>query len=570
MSLSLWVELDQDGNLLRASDDVRQQLMPLYGSDLGFPLLVRSRADLRAALARRAGSLRVALGHGATLAQYDLEVDAGGQGARCVLAEGAELAPGALLERWADLCPDGVLLTDVDGHILRANDSFCAMVGFSAEEVVGRYLSVFRAPRTPERLLAALSRALVGKGHWTGSMAFRRFDGTEFPASVTYTGIRSEGGATTNYVVVISDRTQQEELDRLESLDASTTLIGRVARGFAHDINNLAGELIALVEAAAERGTFDGPSFSQLERIGGAFGNVGRQLLTLATHGAEPPPADLNRVARDLGWLVNRALARTRMVEVAAGAEPVWVDAQADALLRALTPPALRAASEAPATSVLHISTAVEGEEGVVFLRYEADATERERLRALFPEGAVTSHAGNELQTRALVAGVTLSLELGQGGEVVVRAGVPMLVAAELTPEDIRPEPPPRTGRALVVEDNESLQELVVAALKKDFPLTVAAADGFEGLETLELVEGRVDIVVVDLMMPRMQGLEFLRIARERWPDLKVLIVSGAASADQIREARLLGAVGMLPKPFRVSELRAAAQSALGGEQVAR
>ena len=51
MIVNLWVELDNDGAVLRASDGVRQQLAPLFGADLGFPAVVRARPDLAAALA---------------------------------------------------------------------------------------------------------------------------------------------------------------------------------------------------------------------------------------------------------------------------------------------------------------------------------------------------------------------------------------------------------------------------------------------------------------------------------------------------------------------------------------
>ena len=77
MQVNLWVELDSDGGVLRASDTVRHQLFPLFGGDLGFSALVRARPDLAAALARRGGHLRIALGHGATLTQFDVEVDQG-------------------------------------------------------------------------------------------------------------------------------------------------------------------------------------------------------------------------------------------------------------------------------------------------------------------------------------------------------------------------------------------------------------------------------------------------------------------------------------------------------------
>lgn len=567
MQVNLWVELDSDGGVLRASDGVRHQLFPLFGADLGMSALVRARPDLAAALARRAGYLRVALGHGATLSQFDVEVGQGAQGAHCLLREAPEFDLPSVLGSWAASSGDGVIVADADGHILWSNDRFCALVGYSQGEVTGRYLSVFRSARTGERQLHALTRALVGKGTWSGGMLFRRSDGTELSAWASYTAVREPSrGATTHHVVVISDQTEQEELERLESLDASATLIGRLSRGFAHDINNLAGELVALLEQSRESGALDGAPLEQLERIGGSLGNVGRQLLTLATHGAEPAPADLARVARDLGWLLSRAAARPPAREVEAPGGPGWVAPRADALLRAVLQPARRAANEAPQDAPLYLSDRTDGDEGVPLLRYQAHSTERERLRALLPEGAMVSSTGNSLQTRALAAGVSLSLEVGVAGQVGIRAAVPLARPAAEEPVDVEPAAVERTGRALVVEDNDALQELVTAALKKDFPLTVAASDGLDALETLERVGGRVDVVVLDLMMPRMQGLEFLREARSRWPRLPMIVVSGAASVDQIREARALGAFATLPKPFRVRELRETVMAAVGGE----
>ena len=229
MIVNLWVELDNDGAVLRASDGVRQHLA--------------------AALARRAGRVRVALGHGATMTQLDLEVAQGALGARCVLFEAPEIDTDALVGRWAVAAQDGVILTDADGHILWTNQRFCELVGYSNDEVTGRYLSVFRSSRTPERRVHALTRALVGKGAWTGAMVFRRSNGTEMSAWASYTAIRDGHDATTHHVVVVSDQTEQEELERLESLDASASLIGRLSRGFAHDINNLAGALNTALSA---------------------------------------------------------------------------------------------------------------------------------------------------------------------------------------------------------------------------------------------------------------------------------------------------------------------------------
>lgn len=564
MSVSAWVELDGEGNVLRASDAVRQGLVPLYGADLGLPALVARRLDLAAALARKAGRVRVALGHGATLAQYDLSLDPGAVGVRVGLEEAPEFDRTSTVGRWAEVAREGVVVTDVDGHILWANDAFCRLVGYTEGEVTGRSISVFRSAKVTERTLQHQMRELTGRGAWRAEVPYRRSDGTEFTADVSVTALADEERRTTHHVFVIADITMQEEQERLESLDASATLLGRMARGFAHDLNNLAGELVALVELAQSEGDLRTDGLDQLSRIGSSLGNVGRQLLTLATHNAQPPPSDLNRLAADLGWLLTRAAERTRTIELQIPESPLWVDVQGDALLRAVLQPALRAVLEAPPDEAMVISTAIEGDEGVLRLSYVADSSERERLRALFPEGGISSHTSNALLTRAMAARVGLGLELGQGGLVSIRAAAPLMESRTLEFPPPIEEKPERVGRALVIEDNDALQELLVTALRRDFPATLAAMDGFEGLDALERVDGRVDIVVVDLMMPRMQGLEFLRRARSRWPALRVIMMSGAASADQIAEAGALGALAVLAKPFPIRELRKVIAGALG------
>ena len=560
----LWVELDETGELIRASDGVRQHLQPMYGTDLGLPALVRSRADLAAALRRRAGDVRIALGHGAMVAQYDLLVTQGGQGARCVLSEAGDQSLPDALDAWAHQSREGVVLADADFHILWANQAFCQLVGYTEAEVVGRYLSVFRTQRMSERQRGFVDRALLGRGYWAGELPFRRFDGTEFPAWATYTALRDPAHRTTHHLVCVSDITENEEAERQENLDASAALIGRLSRGFAHDLNNLAGELFALVESAQESGQLNAGGLTHLDRIAGAMGLLGRQLLTLATHNAEAPPTDLNRLARDLAWLLNRASNRTRQVEVAADAEPLWAEVQSDALLRTVLPAALRAITELPMDRGLLISTEGARAEAILRLTYEADPTERERLRALFPETGLSTITSNALLTRAMAAGVEFRLEVGQGGQVSICASCRRTEAQGPAAPPPSATPAAQTGRALVVEDNEALQELVVHALRRDFPATVSAKDGVDGLEALERVQGQVDIVIVDLMMPRMTGLEFLRRARARWPHLKVIVVSGAASAEQVREARVLGASLVLAKPFRVSELWSAVRAAIG------
>lgn len=550
---------------MRASDRVRQDLIPLFGSDLGLPALVRGRPELAAALARGAGRLRVTLGFGPTLRRYNLDLSPGAVGVRAVLSDAPDPDVVGLVGAWAEVSPDGVVLTDADDIVVWCNPSFCSIVGYTQDEILGRRMSVFRSSRVSHRMVNAMTRDLVGTGTWTGQTHYRRSDGTEFPARLSVAALTEPDGRLGYYLGTVADATEQLEQDRLDQLDASTTLLGRLARGFAHDINNLGAELVAATEALQESaaGALAEGALAHLERVGAAYGNLGRQLLALSTRSAEPPPSDLRQVTRDLGWLLHRASTHTREIRVEADGEPLWVEASGDALLRAALGPALRAVIELADDQPLALA-AVEGtDRASLQIRYEVDATERERLRALFPEGGLSSRRANHFRARALEAGATLSLAL-DGSEACIHIDVPLAALDAQGPTRTVADTRTLTGRALVVEDNDALRELVTTALQRDFPATLAAADGLAGLEALERIDGRVDLVLVDLMMPRMKGLAFLREAISRWPQLAVIVMSGAASSEQVREANELGAMAVLSKPFRIRDLRETVTRILG------
>jgi two-component system cell cycle sensor histidine kinase/response regulator CckA len=116
----------------------------------------------------------------------------------------------------------------------------------------------------------------------------------------------------------------------------------------------------------------------------------------------------------------------------------------------------------------------------------------------------------------------------------------------------------------LVVEDDPSVR-LAVHRVLEGRGCTVHDADnGREALETLERLGGWVDLVVTDLVMPEMGGIEFSREVRERSPETRLIFMSGyAADTAQQQELRERGAL-FLEKPFTADNLLATVQQALG------
>ncbi|MEW5913968.1 MAG: response regulator [Thermodesulfobacteriota bacterium] len=113
----------------------------------------------------------------------------------------------------------------------------------------------------------------------------------------------------------------------------------------------------------------------------------------------------------------------------------------------------------------------------------------------------------------------------------------------------------------LVVDDETRIRQAVSRVLGPAGYEVAQAANGQEGLES---IQQRVpDLVLVDLMMPVMDGMTFLREARKLQPDLMVVVITGYATLEKAVEAMKQGADDFLPKPFKPQELRLMVQRVL-------
>jgi DNA-binding NtrC family response regulator len=114
----------------------------------------------------------------------------------------------------------------------------------------------------------------------------------------------------------------------------------------------------------------------------------------------------------------------------------------------------------------------------------------------------------------------------------------------------------------LVVDDELTVCQSVEKILRRKGYQVAQALCVSAALDTLETGKS-YDLIIADLMMPQVGGIELLKIVRDRWPNTPVLIITGYASIASAVEATQYGAVGYLPKPFTPEELEKAVQSVL-------
>jgi two-component system response regulator PilR (NtrC family) len=115
--------------------------------------------------------------------------------------------------------------------------------------------------------------------------------------------------------------------------------------------------------------------------------------------------------------------------------------------------------------------------------------------------------------------------------------------------------------KILVVDDEQSLREVLSIMLKRTGYAVTSVADGEEAIELLN--RDIFDLVITDLRMPKIDGLEVLRAAKSASPETVVLIITAFASADSAVEAMKQGAYDYLTKPFQVDEVQLIIRNAL-------
>jgi CheY-like chemotaxis protein len=161
---------------------------------------------------------------------------------------------------------------------------------------------------------------------------------------------------------------------------------------------------------------------------------------------------------------------------------------------------------------------------------------------------------------------IAVDTELGRG--TTFRIYLPAAVRPEVVAE-AKVAPPvfatPPGGRVLVVDDEPLVRALVERVLRRAGYSVMAAGDGQSGLDVLARERGKFDLMLLDLAMPRMAGLEMLRLVRVAYPELPVVLMTGYSASDDTEPLLAGGALDLVEKPFLPNRLLAVVQAALHG-----
>ena len=358
--------------------------------------------------------------------------------------------------------------------------------------------------------------------------------------------------------------------------------IGRLAGGIAHDFNNLLTSILTSAELAREALPDEHgvtPDLEEIRRAGTRASELTRQLLAFARRDVSRPRViDANALVGNLATMLRRLLGETITLRMSLGSDIPLIHADSAQLEQVIVNLAVNARDAMPEGGELLLRTyrGFPSRHGAGDARPLGVALEvrdsglgmspevRDRLfEPFFTTKKPGRGTGLGLATcHAIVVahGGEIDVESRQNEGSTFRIWLPATDAVEeggATPAfpSMPDTSPPSERTILLVEDDADVRGSTARALRRAGYEVIEAEDGLAALEQLAGREPALDLVIADVVMPRMGGLELVQRLQQRWPRVRTLFVSGyPVDSAHLAEVQAIGA-HVLEKPYTPSIL---------------
>ncbi len=495
--------------------------------------------------------------------------------------------------------PFAIAALDADGKVVRTNAPFARTFGnehgerateglpltdMLAEESVPRFTSALEAAKANQSTIEPVDSVLAAND--------------ERSVRLYFSGVADGNGGDEAVIAYALDTTEQRVLEQQFAQSQKMQAVGQLAGGIAHDLNNILTAIIGFSDLLLLNLRPNDPSFKdtmEIKQNANRAAGLVRQLLAFSRRQTlRLEVLEVSLLVDDLTVLFKRLIGDsiTLSVDHAANIWPVRADhIQLEQVVINLV---VNARDAMPDGGRVAIRTRnVEEAEAATFnyrgmpasdyvlIEVEDTGTGMppEVLEKIFEPffttkdigkgtglglstvyGIVKQTGGFIYADTELGAGTTFKIFLpryAQSSEEAVEAAVAKTKVRDLTGQE----------SILLVEDEDSVRAVSSRALSSAGYVVHEADSGVEALEVLEEIDGEVDLLISDVVMPEMDGPTLLTHMRERYPEIKVIFVSGYAEENVRKDLEDNSSVEFLPKPFSLKQLAAKVKTVLeGGE----
>ncbi|MDD5543213.1 MAG: PAS domain S-box protein [Acidobacteriia bacterium] len=478
--------------------------------------------------------------------------------------------------------PIPIAMMDHSDLIIQVNKAFERTFGYMRAEVLGRPINDVVAPPEKKDEAADLSAQTLG-GHAIQLETVRRCkDGTLVPVQIFGVPMFSDTG-TIGLFALYMDLTESkflsEQLRQAQKMEA----VGRLAGGIAHDFNNLLTAILGYGQLTL--GSLDGhdplrKNVQEIIKAGERAAGLTNQLLAFSRKQVlQPVPLNLNAVVSDMDKMLRRLIGEDVELILKLNAKIGSVRADVGQMGQIIMNLAINSRDAMPHGGKLIIETsnttfdevytrlhpeAIKGSYVMLAITDTGTGMDSDTISHMFEPFFTTKGLGKGTGLGlSTVYGIIKQSdgyvypysEVGRGTTFkIYLPRVDGKLDAPIQGEQNADEHP-ATETILVVEDEMGVRSLIQSVLAAKGYTVLEADDGIEALKLNENHPGTIDLLLTDLVMPRMSGRELAEHLSPKRPEMKVLFMSGYTADSVVYTGALESTLNFIQKPFTTKEL---------------
>ncbi len=483
---------------------------------------------------------------------------------------------------------DAFVFADLSGRVTYPNRATCTLFGYTPEELIGRHVDIFFAEQgiSGRSIYIALKR----DGRWSANVVCVKRSGQEFECMLSCSMIRDAAGMPVGMLGILRDlselRKMEEEKAVMEAqLHQAMKMesIGRLAGGVAHDFNNILNVINGYSELCLMETEPDHPIHEKIISIlkaGRRAAQLTQQLLAFSRRQIiSMEPVDIPRLLNDLNMMLSRILGEDIELRLNTNSHLWPVLSDRSQLEQVVMNLAVNARDAMPDGGTFTIETAnvtindrkarqcdIEpGDYVMITFSDSGHGIPAEIRDKIFEPFFTTKEQG---KGTGLGLATVYGIIKQNNGTVEVSSspdrGTTFRILLPRTTEDM--EPPSvmsedldalcgGTETILLAEDDAEVSELTTGVLSELGYSVIAATNGIEALELFEQYHGRIDLLVTDVVMPKMKGTELARRIMEREPSIRVIYISGYTDDSRLGDDVEGKNIALLRKPVSIHRL---------------